>query len=183
MRSYPVAKRELIAQGMNAATVDRMPVGQVVSIYVRNCYQHVAQEFEKWSSLPYAEGEHHLRRLMPQLQEAGYLRSSPTSIASRDPLLINQALLPSFMTGEAFNRPRRIIALLATVEAIRMHAAANQNALPAKLSDITAVPVPLDPATAKPFLYRVVDGKGELLAPPTQPGVEYSGRRMLLQIQ
>jgi hypothetical protein len=125
MRSYPLAKRELIDQGMNAETVERMPVGQVVSIYVRNCYQHVAQEFEKWASLPYAEGESHLRRLMPRLQETGYLRSSPMSIASRDPLLINQALLPSFMAGEAFNRPRRIIALLATVEAIRMHAAAN----------------------------------------------------------
>lgn len=183
MRSYPIAKRELIAQGMNAATVERMPVGQVVSIYVRNCYQHVAQEFEKWASLPYAEGEPHLRRLVPQLQEAGYLRPSPTAIASRDPLLMNQALLPSFMAGEAFNRPRRIIALLATVEAIRMHAAANQNALPAKLSDITAVPVPLDPATAKPFLYRVVDGQADLLAPPTLPGVEHSGRRILLRIQ
>jgi hypothetical protein len=183
MRSYPLAKRELIDQGMNAETVERMPVGQVVSIYVRNCYQHVAQEFEKWASLPYAEGESHLRRLMPRLQETGYLRSSPMSIASRDPLLINQALLPSFMAGEAFNRPRRIIALLATVEAIRMHAAANRNALPAQLSDITAVPVPLDPATAKSFLYRVVDGQAELLAPPTLPGVEYSGRRFLLRIQ
>ncbi len=183
MRSYPLAKRELIAQGMNAATVERMPVGQVVSIYVRNCYQQVAQEFEKWSSLPYAEGEPHLRRLVPQLQAAGYLSSSPTAIASRDPLLINQALLPSFMTGEAFNRPRRMIALLATVEAIRMHAASNRNALPAKLSDITAVPVPLDPATTKPFLYRVVDGQADLLAPPTLPGVESSGRRFLLRIQ
>jgi hypothetical protein len=183
MRSYPVAKRELIAQGMNAATIERMPVGQVVSIYVRNCYQHVAQEFEKWASLPYAEGESHLRRLVPQLQETGYIRSSPTAIASRDPLLINQALLPSFMAGEAFNRPRRIIAMLATVEAIRMHAAVNQKTLPAKLSDITAVPVPLDPATAKPFLYRVVDGQADLLALPTLPGVEHSGRRILLRVQ
>ena len=183
MRSYPVAKRELIAQGMNAAVVERMPVGQVVAIYVRNCYQHVAQEFEKWASLPYLEGEPHLRKLLPQLQQQGYFRASPTSIATRDPLLINQALFPSFMAGEAFNRPRRMIACLAVIEAIRMHAAAHQNRLPAKLDDITIVPVPTDPGTGKPFLYRVMDGQAEILAPPTLPGVEYSGRRFLLRLR
>lgn len=183
MRSYPIAKRDLIATGTDAATVEKMPVGQVVAIYVRNCHQHAANEFEKWSSLPYAEGEPHLRRLLNQLQETGYLTHSPTAIATKDPLLINQAFLPNAMIGEAFNRPRRMIAMLATVEAIRMHAAANQNSLPAKLSDISVVPVPNDPATAKPFLYRVVDGRAELLAPPTIAGIEHTGRRYLLRIR
>lgn len=183
MRSYPTAKRDLIATGMDSAVVEKMPVGQVVAIYVRNCHQHATNEFEKWSSLPYAEGEPHLRRLMNQLQETGYLSQSPTAIATKDPLLINEAFLPSFMIGEAFNRPRRLVAVLATVEAIRMHAAANQNTLPTKLSDIKVVPVPNDPATAKPFYYRVVDGRAELLAVPTIPGSEHTGRRYLLRIR
>lgn len=183
MRSYPNAKRELIATGMNSATVEKMPVGQVVAIYVRNCHQHAANEFEKWSSLPYAEGEPHLRRLMSQFQETGYLTSSPTEIATRDPLLINQAFLPNIMLGDAFSRPARLIAVLAAVEAIRMHAAANQGTLPAKLSDVTVVPVLNDPATAKPFLYRVIDGRAELLALPTIPGMEHTGRRYLLRIR
>lgn len=183
MRCYPVAKRELIAQGMNSAVVEGMPVGQVVAIYVRNCYRHVAQEFEKWASLPYLEGESRLRKLLPQLQQEGYFSTSPTFIATRDPLLINQALFPSFMVGEAFNRPRRMIACLATIEAIRMHAAAHQNSLPTKLDDITVVPVPVDPGTGKPFLYRVVDGRAEILAPPTLPGIEHSGRRFLLRLR
>lgn len=183
MRCYPVAKQELIAQGMNSETVERMPVGQVVAIYVRNCYQHVAQEFEKWTCLPYLEGEPYMRKLIPELQQQGYLSASPAAVAPRDPLSVNQSLLPSLMLGEAFNRPRRMLAILATIEAIRMHAAANQNSLPAKLEDITAVPVPLDPGTGKPFLYRIVNGQAELLAPPTLPGVEHSGRRFVLRLR
>jgi len=138
-------------------------------------YQQVAQEFEKWSSLPYAEGNPRLR-MLPQLQEAGYLRL----LLHRSRRVIradHQALLPSFMTGEAFNRPRRMIALLATVEAIRMHAAANRNALPAKLSAITAVPVPLDPATGKSFQYALVDGKPNCW-PRHAARAEHSGRRI-----
>jgi hypothetical protein len=49
------------------------------------------------------------------------------------------------------------IALLRCVEALRMYAAEHDGRLPEKLDDIR-LPLPIDPATGKPFTYKV-DGK------------------------
>ena len=49
------------------------------------------------------------------------------------------------------------IALLCCVEALRMYAAEHDGKLPARLDDIP-LPLPVDPATGKPFIYKV-DGK------------------------
>ena len=46
------------------------------------------------------------------------------------------------------------IALLRHIEALRMYAALNQRALPAKLADVP-VPLPDDPITGKPFHYQL----------------------------
>jgi hypothetical protein len=46
------------------------------------------------------------------------------------------------------------LALLRTVEAIRLAAAKNGGKLPAGLSEV-GVPVPIDPVSGKPFEYRV----------------------------
>ena len=64
-----------------------------------------------------------------------------------------------------------------------MHASANAGKLPASLDEIKVVPVPLNPATGKPFLYRVVDGRAELLSPPHRVDNEFSGRRFLLKMR
>jgi hypothetical protein len=61
-----------------------------------------------------------------------------------------------------FARVDRQLAALTAVEAIRSYAAANSGALPAQLSDITETPVPLNPATGKPFEYRVDNGTATL---------------------
>src|SRR5204862_5991111 len=98
-------------------------------------------------------------------------------------LRFNHALLPSHLTGEAYSRQRRMIALLATVEAIRLHAASNQGKLPEKLSDIKVVPVPVDPAINKSFHYRMTNGRADLVALPTRVGDDNSGRRFQLRIR
>jgi len=184
MRSYPIAKRELLAGGMNPQRVEQMPAGQVVSIYARNCYQHVIDEYLKWFALPYHEGQNRLSGLVEELKRDGYLSRSLTSHAARDPLHFNHHLLPALpQVSEAYLRQRRMNALLATVEAIRIHAASNQRQLPARLSDITLVHVPLDPASMKPFLYRIVDGQAELIATPMRPGDQNSGRRFRLKVR
>jgi len=53
----------------------------------------------------------------------------------------------------AFARLDRRLAALSAVEAVRLHAAENKGTPPAALADITAVPVPLDPFTGRPFEY------------------------------
>ena len=49
-------------------------------------------------------------------------------------------------------------------------AAAHGGQLPAKLGDITAVPVPADPATGKSFLYQVQGDRVTLRDPPGANG-------------
>jgi hypothetical protein len=54
------------------------------------------------------------------------------------------------------------------VEAVRMHAA-HSGALPTSLDEIEVVPVPLNPATNKPFQYRL-DGETAVLDLPFSDG-------------
>jgi len=58
------------------------------------------------------------------------------------------------------------VALLRTIEAIRMYAADHGSQLPLSLEAITAVPVPLDPVTGQAFLYQVSDGRNARLEAP-----------------
>jgi hypothetical protein len=60
----------------------------------------------------------------------------------------------------------RQIAALRCVEAIRLYAAAHDGKLPAKLADITEVPVPVDPVNGKEFDYKLKEGKATLYGPP-----------------
>jgi hypothetical protein len=62
-------------------------------------------------------------------------------------------------------RLQRRIDALRIVEALRLHAALHEGKLPEKLSDITDVPIPPDPASGKPFDYKLEAGKATLTAP------------------
>jgi tetratricopeptide (TPR) repeat protein len=57
-----------------------------------------------------------------------------------------------------FARTDRRTAALAAVEAIRSYAAEHGGALPKSLHDVKETPVPENPATGKPFEYRVENG-------------------------
>lgn len=66
----------------------------------------------------------------------------------------------------------RRVAGLTAVEAVRLHAAGASGKAPAALADVTAVPVPPDPATARPFEYAAREDGFTLTAPedPASPG-------------
>ena len=184
MRSYPIAKRHLIGKGYDPDRVEKMPVGQVVAIYARDCHQYMYDESMKWMHVSFAERGTRLKSTMEQLVQDGYLQGGPNTFPERDPLLINSRLSYSVANmSEASIRQRIMVAALIAVEAIRMHASANAGKLPASLDEIKVVPVPLNPATGKPFLYRVVDGRAELLSPPHRVDNEFSGRRFLLKMR
>jgi hypothetical protein len=51
------------------------------------------------------------------------------------------------------------------LEALRIYAAAHEGQLPQSLADLTEVPIPEDPVTCKPFVYRLVDSKAILEGP------------------
>ena len=184
LKNYPIAKQELIAAGYDAERIEQMPIGQVIAIYARDCYVHVSHETFKWMQIPFPQGYGRQRQVTQELMEQGYFGQPRGSFPSRDPLLINTNLnAATSQLMQASNRQRIMIAGLAAVEAIRMHAAMNSGDLPASLAQISVVPVPFNPATGRPPLYRVVDGRAELLLPPTDAGQEFSGRRFLVRIR
>lgn len=74
----------------------------------------------------------------------------------------------------------RQMAGLIAVEAVRLHSAGAKGAPPATLADITAVPVPPDPYTGRPFEY-VARADGFTLTAPEADGIPPgSGFRLVL---
>ena len=66
-------------------------------------------------------------------------------------------------------RLERQLDAIQCIEAIRLYASAHEGKLPDSLESITDAPVPLDPATGKPFLYQA-SGDSATLSAPVPPG-------------
>jgi hypothetical protein len=83
----------------------------------------------------------------------------------------------------AQTRLDRKIAALRVIEALRLHAAANDGRLPDKLTDITLVPVPDDPGTGKPFGYERDQDTATLTSQIPGEKPEVSGLRYRLTVR
>jgi hypothetical protein len=159
MKYYPQAKRYLVAHGREPALIEAMPAPQVVMIYSMVHFRRMQDELFKWVNVPYAQARDGLRRSNQQLCKVrdGLEEGIP----------IFTAFLPALdkvFTAQA--RTDRRIAALRCIEALRLYAAAHDGQLPRQLSDITDVPVPLDPVTGKSFEYQVTGNKAALIARP-----------------
>lgn len=157
IKGYPQACRALIREGRTAEDVDAMPVAEVVVRYSIRTYDELRDETFKWFLLPYSEAA----RGMEQTEQ--FFR---TEGRRREILPVASMLLPAVsMAKFVAAKNDRDIALLRTVEALRMHAAGGEGKLPATLSEVTEVPVPRDPVTGEPFIYRLNGNRAELQAP------------------
>jgi hypothetical protein len=139
-RQYLMDHRKL-----SAANVAAMPPAQALLLYMADSYHDFRDDAFKATYLPYLES----RRVSAEAEAR--LKAAPATEARRLP----DALLPAIdkvMISQT--RLERKIAALRVIEALRMHAAAHGGQLPEKLSDITLVPVPVDPGTGKAFEYQ-----------------------------
>ena len=145
MKAYPVAKRALVAEGMKAEEVEALPVLQVILLDAHRLYRKFSDATFQWISEPYYRAGPALSKVKKEMAEV--------CTAGRGVPILD--LLPA-ATSSSRRRPgwSRASRALRCIEAVRLHAAANKGQLPAKLSDITAVPVPDDPASGRPFEYR-----------------------------
>lgn len=96
-----------------------------------------------------------------------------------DPMVTVFALTvpPIEKAYHAFARLDRRLAALTAVEAVRLHAAENKGTPPAALADITAVPVPLDPFSGRPFEYAARADGFTLTAPEVEGSSPGNGVR------
>ncbi len=153
IKVYPIAKQELIAGGLPAAEVEKMPVAQVLAIQTARRYRYTYHEMFKWSLLPYPEARTRMMETQERLRREGYL-SRP--LAGQDVVPIASLLLPA-LDGVvvAAARSDRRFAALETIEAMRMQAAVDGAKLPASLTAVSVVPVPPNPFTGQAFEYRL----------------------------
>ena len=164
-------KQFLIAQGRKPDEVEKMPVREVVSIYAVHTYQRLRDDLFKWHYVPYWQAQ----RGFEQAETA--LRKDKQSMEAW-PLVTLLPALGRVRFQEA--RLDRHIAALRCIEAVRLYAAAHDGKPPAKLEDIKAVPIPVNPVTGKPFGYKV-DGQTVTLDAPALEGMSPSdsGRYIL----
>ena len=162
IKGYPVAKQALIQQGRSPEEVEAMPVSQVVLLYTRQIYEELRDDIFKWFYVPYWEAREGKDRAEDRVQRVAREHREIVPLATM--------LLPAVGAfQQAVARCDREIAVLRTIEALRIYAAAHDGRLPEKLSDLT-VPVPVDPLTGKPFVYQLRDDAAVITGPPL-PGI------------
>jgi hypothetical protein len=161
---HPSARKALLAAGKTEAELDAMPPAQVVMLDALVRFRNLRDEHFVWFNSPYAEAVEGMRKSEEKIKA---LRNQPPFDYLQTLLVL---LLPAVdkIYGAQVRTDRRLASLRA-VEAIRLHAAKNDGKLPATLSDVKIVPVPVDPATGKPFAY-VADGTRFTIDVPTPPG-------------
>jgi hypothetical protein len=162
------AKKYLEKGGWTRERLNRMSPLQVGMLHALTEYDQYLDELVKWQALPYWEAQ-------PALQQANQrrrqMRAQGWAMLVEAPAVPLAALLVPAV-DKVFNARTRLdrrIAVLAAVEAIRLHAASNGGQLPETLASVRVAPVPLDPGTGKPFVYRVEGTKG-FLSGPLLPG-------------
>jgi hypothetical protein len=134
---------------MRAEKVESMPPAQALLLYMSNYYHEYRDETFKPAYLPYSQS-----RPLSQVA-AEHLKAVPDTEAGR---LVRWFLPAVFKVRSAQARIERKLAVQRVIEALRMHAAANDGQLPDKLDQVKIVPIPSDPGTGEPFVYER-DGK------------------------
>jgi hypothetical protein len=173
LAAYTPAKQRLREQGFDAERIERMPVGQVIAIDAAREFRRIADEFEKWWYLNARVATQRIERIEERLGEnkleGGFGR------------VVAAILLPAVNAARlAQERHQWQTDALRVVEAIRMHAAETGH-LPAKLDEISVVPVPINRATGQPYQYQL-DGDKAVLDLPFSDGFPSVAWRFEIQL-
>ena len=162
---HPSARKSLLAAGKTEAELDAMPPAQVVMLDALVRFRNLRDEHFVWFNAPYAEAIQGMRMSEAKIQD---LHKSPPLDYLQTMLLLLLPAVDKVYGAEV--RTERRMASLRVVEAVRLHAARNDGKLPAKLADVTAVPVPGGPGDGQAVRVR---GRGD---PVHGPGAAPAGR-------
>jgi hypothetical protein len=169
--SMEVARKAMVAAGMNEEHLKRLPPLQVLLLDELRRYETVRDELFKWMPLPYPQCWDGIRQTREQAEKDGGHQSA-----------LLKGLLPAVQkVRQAQGRLDRRVAITRAVEAVRLYAAAHNGELPADLAS-AGVPVPDDPLTGKPFGYRRNGSTYEVTA-PTPPGEDRKNFSLNLRYQ
>jgi hypothetical protein len=157
---HETAKKALIEAGRSREVVEAMKPLHVAILHGLLEHDRLLDQTSRWQDLPIWEA-------YPEVQES--IRKAKTSAdeASSAAIPIADILRP--MVERVFRVQaslERRFAVLRCAEAVRLYAANHEGKLPAALTDIKDVKVPVDPLTGKNFEYTVKDEGVVLYGPP-----------------
>jgi hypothetical protein len=168
---HPKAKAFFVKQGRSEEELEALPVTQLVLMYGLAQWDHYFDAVYRWHNVPYWQARAGIKKATEERKQA--FRDHPEA------MVLGQHFLPAneavFLVKARLDRR---LAALQVVEAIRLHATANQGHLPESLDDLRDVPLPLDPVTGRGFEYALGEGSARLYAPPP-PGEVESERNVL----
>jgi hypothetical protein len=148
------AKEALIAAGRPKEKVEAMPHFQVALLHAFLANDAGYDEMLMVHKLPPWEALPKAREFSRQVREKS--RKIDNNGPALD-LIFRQFPPAHDRVLRAQIRADRRIAALRCVEAIRLYAASHDGQVPARLSDIKDVTLPVDPLVGKPFEYKVVE--------------------------
>ena len=165
--AYPGARRFLIEEmKLPVQQVDAYPTAQVVALAVVNLFEHWRDESFKWLLLPAWQ----VRNKVTQADVENAMKKSAERYGPS--ALPASVFLPAILAAQSASaRNAQQIAMLRTVEGIRMYAAEHERQLPKTLDNL-AVPAPIEPFTGKPMRYEYLENRAVLTGYPL-PGLQY----------
>jgi hypothetical protein len=171
---YDKAKQFLLDRGFAPESLEAMPVPQLVVLHVMTLYEEIRDEQFKWFNMPYPQARDRFHRAnmvdrWKVWRDQEIVPLASIFLPAWDSAYLHQAMVD------------RAIALLQTVEALRMHAAADGK-LPQRLADVTVVPIPTDPVTGESFQYRL-EGDTAVLEAPVPRGMSAKGYSVRYEIR
>ena len=168
------AKKLLEEHGIKEESLKNVSPLQVVMMGEVLYYDKVCQDITKWNSIPY-----HIALAGIAKAEAGIKKPIPSIISPFPFKSLSALVAPAYKNVmNASPRFERRIAMLRTVEAIRLQAAKDKK-WPETVDKITLVPLPQDPYTGKPFQWKK-DADKITLTGPTPDGENPSQQNTLI---
>lgn len=166
--AYPKARKELENRGSSAEDLNRMSTEEVILRYSLIAYRAESDEAFKWLGFPYSIAAPRLKEFELRLKENPMGREVFPIVAITAP-----AIAQVRFSQVKVQRER---ALLQTLEAYRLHAAATGK-WPQAPADVTLVPLPADPVSGEPFRPTATP-EGMTLEAPLLPSMNPNqGRR------
>jgi hypothetical protein len=169
-KTYPDARKSLLAAGYKDERLVAMSPLQVVLISWLDENDRYRDDVLKATSLPPWQAKAVLDNVDRRIKELKARLDNP----------IVTLLFPAIhKIYDARVRLERTVTSLRCGEALRLYAADHDGKAPARLIDVTAVPLPTDPVTGKGYdsWYKSTDGRGVLDVPSMQPQAPQLGRR------
>ncbi len=154
----PRARAFFAKRGLAPEEIDRLPVLQLVLMYLLTQHELRSDEFTSVQNLPYWQARPFLKKWRDRRE-----LPNPGMFGS-----FLWTMLPSDHIFGMGPRMEREFTLLRHVEALRLYAALHQGRWPDSLDDLRELPLPVDPFTGKGFTYRHENKTAilEAFAPP-----------------